>query len=165
MSEDAGGDSAVVAWREDGRWSVASLPPHVLDDLDTLISALRQQPGEGGTLGLVSVGDDFFVLLRVIGHGDDVRILLSDATAAEEWPLARAVLEALDVSPSDVGDDADYVTPAGDLAIFADLGLDAMELGALCDDMELYPDEVLESVAGRLGFGEPYAAAVDSVRH
>ena len=36
-----------------------------------------------------------------------------------------------------------------------------MELAALCDDLDLYPDEMLGSVASRLGFGEAFQAAVD----
>jgi hypothetical protein len=34
----------------------------------------------------------------------------------------------------------------------------ALELSVLCDDGDLYPDEILGDVADRLGFGEAFAA-------
>jgi putative tRNA adenosine deaminase-associated protein len=70
------------------------------------------------------------------------------------------VLEALDL-PMPSADD-ERVQPAGDLGIFSDLGMNAMELGALCDDLDLYPDEMLASIASRLGFGEPFRRALDA---
>jgi putative tRNA adenosine deaminase-associated protein len=159
MAVESAADFAVVAYQEDGRWQAAPLPPKVADGLHSLIAALRQQPAEGGTIGLVSVDEDFFVAVRLQGHG--VRLLLSDVTAAVESPIARDVLDELEL-PVPEGEDLDQVQPAGDLALFTDLGLDAMELGALCDDLELYPDEMLASIAARLGFGEPFQRAVDA---
>ena len=40
--------------------------------------------------------------------------------------------------------------------ISADLGMGAMDMGALLDDVELYPDEMLADIATRLGFGTLY---------
>jgi len=157
MAEDSEADFAVAAVRDEGRWEVAALPPRAAASLDSLVHALRQQPGEGGTIGLVSVGDDFFVALRVAG--DDVRLLISDATAAEDWKLAAEVLEALGEPLPEESDDGG---PAGDLAIFGDLGFDAFELEAICEDVEQYPDEMLGSIAGRLGFAESFEDAVDA---
>ena len=51
--------------------------------------------------------------------------------------------------------------PVGDLSLLSDLGLDAMELGLLCENLDLYADEVAAAVAARLGFGEEFEAAVD----
>jgi putative tRNA adenosine deaminase-associated protein len=149
-------DFAVAVVREEGSWEATVLPPHMSTDLDVLIAALRQQATEGSALGLVSVEDDYFVLVRVTG--DDVRLLLSDLTAATESTFAREVVELLD---RPVPDEDESVQPVGDLAIVADLGVDAMELGALCDDIDLYPDEVLADIANRLGFGSQFDAAVD----
>ena len=50
--------------------------------------------------------------------------------------------------------------PAGDLGIVADLGMGAMDMGALLDDYELYPDEMLGDIAGKLGFGRLYDEVV-----
>lgn len=151
-------DFAVVVFREDDRWQATLLPSRVGDDLDSLVNATRRLAGDGGAIGIVSVEEDFFVVVRV--RGQDVALFLSDATAAAEAPMAGEVLEALDLPmPGPEDDDAQ---PAGDLTIFADLGLKAMELGALCDDLDLYPDEILDSIAALLGFAEPYRRALDS---
>ena len=36
-----------------------------------------------------------------------------------------------------------------------------MELETLCDDEELFPDEQLEAIAARLGFGEEFSELLD----
>ena len=46
--------------------------------------------------------------------------------------------------------------------IVADLGMAAMEMGALCDDFDLYPDEMLAKIAERLGCGTAFTHAVDA---
>ncbi len=158
MSDTNTTDFAVVVYREDDMWEAEVLPVAVIADLDGLIHALRQQPSIGGTIGLVAVGDDFFVALRVFGA--HVAIFLSDVTAGVEWPLARQVLDYLDV-PIPEDEDLDQVLPAGDLSIFTDLGVDEMELGALAGDLDLYPDEVLASLAGRMGFAQAFERALD----
>ncbi len=152
-------DFVLAAYREDGRWQVEPLPPQVAAELASLVATLRQRPGDGGALGLVSVDDDFFVVVRV--RGDDLRLLLSDVTAATDWPLARSVLDRLGL-PLPQGEEEEQVQPAGDLGIFADLGLDAMAMAALCDDLDCYPDETLAAVASRLGFGAEYERALDA---
>ncbi len=152
-------DFVVLAYREEGRWEVESLPPRLGGDLSTLLVTLRQRPGEGGALGMISVDEDFFVAARVVG--DSVRLLLSDVTAATEWPLARDVLDRLAIPPPE-GEDEDRVQPAGDLGLLSDLGVSTVELAALCDDLDLYPEEVLGQVAERLGFAEAFDRALDS---
>ena len=151
-------DFAVVAYLEDGCWRAASLASTAARDLDTLVRTLRQMEGDRGALGLVSVDDDFFVLVRV--NGIDVRYLLSDVTAATEWPLARAILDELALPVPD--EDEERTQPAGDLTIVADLGMAAMDMGALCDDFDLYPDEMLAKIAERLGCGPAFQHAVDA---
>lgn len=151
---------AVVAFREDGRWQVGLLPEALTDDLDGLIAAVRQQPGENGAFALVDVADEFFVVVRVqLGR---VRLLLSDVTAAVAWDLAVQVLEHLDLDvPGD--DDLDEVWPAGDLGVFADMGLDEMELGAILADEDAYADEMLSALARRLGFADAFERVVDAL--
>lgn len=158
MSVDTIEDFAVLAYREEGRWELGMLPDRTLDDLDTMIKALRQQPGDGGALGLVSIADEFFVVVRVSAR--DVRLLISDVTAAVADDFARQVVDRLDVPIPDE-DDLDDVWPAGDLSIVADLGLDEMELGAILADVEAYPDEMLLAIADRLGFGDDYERALE----
>ncbi|MFC4564408.1 tRNA adenosine deaminase-associated protein [Nocardiopsis mangrovi] len=159
--EDGTGDFAAVAYREEDVWDVYLLPEALTLDLKGLLHALRQQPSISGAIGLVSVGDDFFVIIRVYGR-DDVSLFLSDVTASVDWPVARDVLEYLDIDVPD-DEDLDQVLPAGDLSILADLGLDEMELGALAGDLDLYPDEVLASISERLGFQQAFQRAVDGM--
>jgi putative tRNA adenosine deaminase-associated protein len=53
------------------------------------------------------------------------------------------------------------VLPAGDLSIFADLGIDEMDLGMLSGDLDMFPYEVLEIIARRIGFGHALERALD----
>jgi putative tRNA adenosine deaminase-associated protein len=146
-------DFAVAAYRDDGVWHVAPLPERAHEDLTALTHALLQRPPQSSPLALVAVDDDFWVAARA--RGSDVRLLLSDATAAFEWPLAREVLDALgEALPDD-----DEPRPVGDLTLFADLGLRRPALLELCDD-ELYPDEVCVRVADQLGFGHQLVRAL-----
>jgi putative tRNA adenosine deaminase-associated protein len=146
-----GVDFALVAYREEGVWQLERLDRDVAADLDGFAAELRRYPGDGGSLGLVSVDEDFFFLVRVLGP--QVRLLLSDVTAATDWPIARALVEHLDLP---LPDDEEDQEPAGDLGIVADLGMGAMDMGALLDDVDLYPDEMLSDIAARLGFGRSY---------
>ncbi len=159
MTDVSPSDFAVVVYREDDVWEAEVLPAALTSNLDGLIQALRQQPGIGGAIGLAAVGDDFFVALRVLGS--QVSVFLSDVTASVDWPLARQVLDYLDIPVPD-DEDLDQVLPAGDMSIFADLGIDEMELGALSGDLDLFPDEVLASLARRIGFGQALERALDS---
>jgi putative tRNA adenosine deaminase-associated protein len=154
--EDAEGvDFALVAYREENVWRLEEIAEERLHDLDALTAELRRWPGDFGSLGLVSIDEDFFVLVRVAGQS--TRVLLSDVTAATEWPIARSVVEALEIP---MPEDDDDQLPAGDLGILSDLGLPAMDLGAMLDDYELYPDEILGDIAHKLGFGADYEDAV-----
>jgi putative tRNA adenosine deaminase-associated protein len=152
-------DFAIIVYREDDQWDAEVLPEAVTEDLNGLIRALRQQPSIAGTIGFAGVADDFFVAVRVIGS--QVSVLLSDiAAAAEGDPLAVSVLEYLDLPVPDE-EEIDQILPVGDLSIFADLGLDEMDLAAISSDMEMYPDEAVEAIAARLGFGQAMERALD----
>jgi putative tRNA adenosine deaminase-associated protein len=151
-------DYVVAAWREEGRWSAAPLPPHAADSLDNLLHALRQFPGEGGVLGFVSLAEDITIIVRSIGM--DVRVCMSDATAAEDFDLA---VEIVDLVGGPLADEIDEDDPAvaGDVTLLADLGLDARELQMLCEDDELFPDDIFAAIAGRLGFADEFEQARD----
>lgn len=140
-------DFAVAAYHDEGRWRVVELNPRIGEDVDDLSEALARFPSDVGVLGLVSVNDDFFVIVR--RSGTQVRVMLSDVTAIDDWPLAGGVADMLDLAEPQ-SDDPQAV---GDLEILSDLGMTAFDLGVLCDDDDLYPDDVLLDVAQRLGFG------------
>lgn len=144
-------DFALAAYREDGVWQLEELADSVLVDLESLAAALRRFPGDGGSVGMVALDEDVFMIVRV--SGPQVRVLLSDITAADEFDLARTAVAHLGLP---FPEDEDEQLPAGDLDLLGDLGLHAMDLGVLLDDLDLYPDEVLSDVAGRLGFGPAF---------
>jgi putative tRNA adenosine deaminase-associated protein len=154
---DDGIDFALAAYREGGEWSVQELAHDQLTDIETISHALRRLPGDGGAVALVAIDEDFFVLVRVAGA--TTRVLLSDVTAAEDWELASSAVEFLGLPESEIEDEDEQV-PAGDLDLLGDLGVHAMEMGVLLDDVDLYPDELLSDVARRLGFGEQFDDAV-----
>ncbi len=148
-------DFALAAYREEGAWQVVELAHDVLADVETLSHALRRFPGDGGALGMVAVDEDFFVVVRVAGA--HARVLLSDVTAADEWELAASAIDFLGLPPPE---DEDEQVPAGDLELLGDLGMHAMDLAVLLDDVDLYPDEMLSDIARRLGFGPQFDQAV-----
>jgi putative tRNA adenosine deaminase-associated protein len=170
MPEVSETDFAIIVFREDERWEADVLPVAVTTDLAGFIRALRQQPSIAGTIGMAGIDDYFFVVIRVIGS--QVSVLLSDIGAALDYPLAEQVLEYLEIPVPDE-DDLDQVLPVGDLSIFADLGLDEMELAAISSRLDLDPDsdedyddadhvdDALESIATRLGFGPAVERALD----
>jgi len=160
MGDEMAADFALAAVREDGLWSVIPLPPATGNDLENLTHALRQQPGDIGAVGLLSFAEDFFVIVRV--HGNTVSMLLSDVTAAFDSPFAGQVLEQLELPMPD-GDDEDDIEPAGDLELLKDLGVSALLMAELCDDLDLYPDDVFSRLAEHLGFTEQYDAAMQLV--
>lgn len=151
-------DFAVAAWREDGRWLVETLSDNVGDGLDHFVGALQAQPSDSGVLGFLCVDEEFFIAVRV--HGTQVHYLLSDVLGATEFPIAGEVLQRLDLP---LPDEEDESQPAGDLSIFADLGMESMELAVICDDLERFPDEQIEDIASQLGFGDQLDSLLDSL--
>jgi putative tRNA adenosine deaminase-associated protein len=148
-------DFAIEAWHEDGRWSLAALPDP--DDLTHIIDRLEKQQTNGGAVALIAIDDDFFIAIRVLGSS--VKFFLSDITAAIDYEVAAELLEIADIDAPEVDDEP---LPTGDLDIFADLGLAHMELSTLCDDADLFPDELIQAIANRLGFGDQFAELLES---
>lgn len=146
-------DFVVAVYRDEGAWTVVELAPRLGEDFDGFTTALTRFPSDVGVLGLASVNDDFFVIVR--RSGDHVRVLLSDSTAARDWSLAADVSDQIHALAAE-----DEPRPVGDLEIVADLGLSSIELSLLCEDEDLYPDEALADLADRLGFGEQFEAVV-----
>lgn len=148
-------DFAIEAWHEDGRWSIASLPDP--DDLIHIIDRLKKQQTNGGAVALIAIDDEFFIAIRVLGS--HVKYFISDITCALDYEVAA---EFLDIAELDQPEDEDEPLPAGDLEIFSDLGMHSMELSTLCDDADLFPDEQIEAIANRLGFGEQLTELLES---
>ncbi len=148
-------DFAIEAWHEDGRWSIASLPDP--DDLTHIIDRLKKQQTNGGAVALIAIDDEFFLAIRVLAT--HVKFFISDVTCAIDYEVAA---EFLDLADLDQPEEDDEPLPAGDLDIFSDLGMHSMELSTLCDDADLFPDEQIEAIANRLGFGDALTELLES---
>ncbi len=151
---------AVAAIREEGRWRCTRLAPDSLVDLDAAITELRELRSEGAVVGLLDVDDEFFVLIRPVPGG--IALMLSDAVAALDYDVAADVLDLLRVELPPDDEALDDPWPEGDLSILADLGLSADELELLAGELELYPDEQLETIGRRCGFADALAQVVDA---
>jgi putative tRNA adenosine deaminase-associated protein len=152
---------AVAAYRDGGAWRCEPLPPSVLDDLGILLQALRSQPPEGGPFVIAAIDDEFFLVARQ--SGAHINLMLSDLTAAVEYPLAAQVLDRLGEDPPD-DDELDEVWPLGDLDLLEDLGLSEDEMEVIVDDLDSFPDEMLDEIADRIGISEPFGLAISSAR-
>ncbi|MGH8860307.1 MAG: tRNA adenosine deaminase-associated protein [Jatrophihabitantaceae bacterium] len=147
---------AIAAYRDAGQWRAEPLPPAVLGDLGVLLQALRSQPPEGGPFVVACVDDEFFLIARQ--DGPRISLLLSDLTASVEYPLAEQAMTRLGEEPPD-DDELDEVWPVGDLDLFADLDMGEDDMEQILDDMDAYPDEMLDAIVERLGIAEAYARA------
>lgn len=147
---------AVAAFRDSDQWRVEPMPTAVLDDLGSLLQALRGQPPEGGPFVIACVDEEFFLIARL--DGVRISLLLSDLTASVEYPLAEQAIARLGEDPPE-DDELDEVWPVGDLDLFTDLDLGEDEMEQILDDVDAYPDEILETIIERLGLSEAYARA------
>lgn len=150
-------DCVVALYREDGEPVAVPMSLELANDLDELITQLRRLPGDAGALGLVSISGEFFVLVRV--RGRMVQVLLSDGVAANDWPIARDVVEYLGVDLPDEDDDPELV---GDGDIVADLGISEFEFEQMADDLDEGSDEQVARIAEQLKFGPQFARAAAS---
>ena len=159
--EDAADDEidfVLAAYREDGQPYVQSLGKDLANDLDELIIQLRRLPGDAGALGFVSLVEEVFVITRV--RGQHVQVLLSDAAAAADWPIARDVVDYLGEEPID--EDEEEGEPIGDLGIVADLGLSDFDMGAIIDNLDLSSVEMLVDVADKIKLNPQFRKAVEA---
>lgn len=147
-------DVVLAAYREEGKVVVQPMDFDLANDLDELIDQLRRLPGDSGADGFVSVGGDCFVICRV--RGRNVEVLLSDAEAAHDWPIARDVVDFL----GEEGDEDEG--PVGDLGMYAANGLRDFELEAIASDYDIDSVEQLLQIARRLGIGEQFEQAVEA---
>ena len=148
-------DFGCIAWHEDGRWDATGL--NTTRDIGLIIDALKSQQTNGGALALIAIEDEFVIIARALG--DQLQMMISDVTYALDYEVAAELVEILDL---EFPQDEDESQPGGDIDLLSDLGLGEMELLAILDDTELYPDEQLEAIANRLGFGEQFNQVIES---
>ncbi|MEI6216418.1 MAG: tRNA adenosine deaminase-associated protein [Actinomycetes bacterium] len=150
MAEDFG----VIAWHEDGRWNLSVLEE--TRDIGFLIDRLKAQQTNGGAIALISIDEEFFIVARALGS--QMQMMISDVTYATDYEVAAELVEILDLPFPEDDDDSQ---PGGDIDLLIDLGMSVMELEALCDDSDLFPDEQIDAIAARIGFGDEFAEAYD----
>ena len=150
-------DLVIALYREDGKATAVPLDFELANDLDELIRQLSRLPGDSGADGWVSVAGEFFVLCRV--RGRTVEVLLSDATAANDWPLARDVVDYLGEEVPDEDDDS---FPIGDLELYSASGLRGFELEAIATDYDEDSDVLLGTIAKKLKVGPEFDRAAES---
>jgi putative tRNA adenosine deaminase-associated protein len=148
-------DFGCIAWHEDGRWDASAL--NSTRDIGLIIDALKSQQTNGGAIALIAIEDEFVIIGRVLG--DQMQMMISDITYALDYEVAAELVEILDL---EFPQDEDESQPGGDIDLLSDLGVGQMELLTILDDTELYPDEQLEAIANRLGFGEQFNQVIES---
>ncbi|WP_034268290.1 tRNA adenosine deaminase-associated protein [Haloechinothrix halophila] len=148
---------AVAAVLENGGWRCSELDPNALTDLDAAITELGKIVTTGAVVALLSVDDEFFVLIRLAPSGTE--LVLSDAAAALDYDIAADVLDMLRAEMPD--EDEEETWAEGDLGMMSDLGLPSEELEMIASDIDLYPDEQLRMIARRCGFGDQFDDLLD----
>ena len=151
MSDDFG----LIAWYEDGIWDATSLSS--TRDIGLIIDALKNQQTNGGALALIAIEDEFVIIVRVLGG--QMQMMISDVTYALDYEVAAELVDVLEL---EFPQEEDESQSGGDIDLLSDLGLGEMELLSILGDSELYPDEQLEAIANRLGFGEKFNQVIES---
>jgi len=152
-------DYVLAAYREDGVLHVQALAPDLANDLDALIEQLRRLPGDAGALGFVSLVEEVFVIVRV--RGQHVQVVLSDSSAADDWPIAHDVVDFLG-DEVEIPDDDEDGEPVGDLDMLADLGLSELELVTVADNLDLSSDQMLGAIADRINIDPDFSRATEA---
>ena len=144
-------DFVLAFYREDGNPVLVELPLECANDLDELIAQLRRMPGDSGAAGVVSIAGEFFVLCRVRGRA--VQVFLNDSISANDWPIARDVLDFLGMEVPDPDDESETV---GDLGILADQGVSDLDLETIAGNLDEDSDELVRQIMEKLKFGPQF---------
>ena len=148
-------DFVIALYREDGSAVAMELAPALANDLDELIEQLRRLPGDAGALGVVSIAGEFFVLCRV--RGRTVQVLLNDSIAANDWPIARDVVDYLGVELPDPDGDSE---PLGDFSMLVDQGVAEFDLEQIASDLDEDSDQLVRQIVDLMKFTVPFDRAV-----
>lgn len=149
-----GDDFGIVAWHEEGVWRVSRLAQ--TRDLGSIMDQLKAQEGDGGSVALISIDEEFFLIARCVGR--TMQMMISDVTYAIEYEVAADLIDALDLP---FPEEDDEPQPGGDVDLLADFGISVMDLEIMSDDIDMYPEEQITALANRLGFGEQFDQLYD----
>lgn len=163
FDDDFEGIAIAVTHSRNG-WFCELMSASALRHLASAEHELEHLPGPGvAAVGFLDVDDEFLIIVRP--GPDGTRLLLSDATAAVDYPIAAEALGQLGLQVPDLDpDELDDVEPwpEGDLSLLADLGLGGPELSVILATHDLYADEQLETIAERLGFAREFVAVMEA---
>lgn len=149
--------AAALARTPDG-WTAEELDLDGLADVDEVADRVRDVDGEAETaLLFVEEDDEYVAILRV--DADDLRVFVSDAQAAQSYPVAGIFAGAVEdepAPPSDLDDDDEEddppdSEPVGDADLLADLGTPRRDLIALVTHERTLPSDVISEVCERAG--------------
>ena len=154
QADHSADDFGVLAWREEGLWRASRLT--ITRDLGSIMDQLKAQQGDSGSVALIAIDEEFFIIARSTGR--TMQMMLSDVTYAVEYEIAADLIDALDLPFPEDDDDRQ---PGGDIDLLSDFGINAMDLEIMSDDLEMYPEEQITSLAHRLGFGEQFDQLYD----
>ena len=154
QADQSADDFGVLAWREEGLWRASRLT--ITRDLGSIMDQLKAQQGDSGSVALIAIDEEFFIIARSTGR--TMQMMLSDVTYAVEYEIAADLIDALDLP---FPEDDDDPQPGGDIDLLSDFGINAMDLEIMSDDLEMYPEEQITSLAHRLGFGEQFDQLYD----
>jgi putative tRNA adenosine deaminase-associated protein len=163
---------AAALARTPGGWTAEEIDLDGVEDVDGVADTLREVEEDADTaLLFLEEDDEYVVVLRVDRGGDDPRVFISNARAADHYPIVEMLAVAVetagdaDVGDSDdSGDEADDSVadedetppgrdsePLGDAELLADLGTPGADLLALCAHEGTLPSDVITEVCERAG--------------
>jgi putative tRNA adenosine deaminase-associated protein len=148
---------AAALARTSSGWTAEELDLDGLSDVDEVADRVRDVDGEAQTaLLFVEEDDEYVAILRVDAGADDLRVFVSDPTAAESYPVAGIFAGAVEEEPaaSSAEDDEEEepdAEPVGDADLLADLGTPRRDLIALVTHERTLPSDVISEVCERAG--------------
>lgn len=151
---------AAALARSASSWRGSEVDIEELEDLDTVVDALRDlATGPEPVLLLVEENDEWFGILRVDGD-DDPRLFLSDNRVLAESGIASVLFsEAPTTQPEPEPEEGTATSaagdPVGDPDLLSDLGTPAAALLTLCAEKGLLPGDILTAISERAGCLEP----------
>ena len=107
-------------------------------------------------MGVVSIAGQFFVLCRV--RGRMVQVLLSDSLSANDWPIARDVVDYLGIEVPDPDDDSEAL---GDFDMLTDQGVSEFDMEQIASDLEEDSDQLARQIIDLMKFSGPFERAVN----
>jgi putative tRNA adenosine deaminase-associated protein len=146
---------AAALARTPAGWTAEELDLDGVSDVDEVADRVRDVDGDAETaLLFVEEDDEYVAILRV--DADDLRVFVSDALAAETYPVAGIFAGAVEDEPPAADDDdedtaAPESEPVGDADLLADLGTPRGDLIALVTHERTLPSDVISEVCERAG--------------